>query len=316
MLGGQGFFRGSSILTSGTAGTGKTTLAAHFIDAACRRGEQALYFAFEESPSQLFRNMRSIGIDLDRWVKKGLLHVHAARPTTFGIEMHLVQIYRVLLEHQPKAVVLDPLSSLNSAGAKQEVQGMVLRIIDHLKSIGATAFFTTLTSGSEPLETTGVNVSSLVDTWLLLRDVEADGERNRIIYVLKSRGMAHSNQLREFKLTGHGAELLPAYLGPSGVLTGSARIKQEAKELEMDAREHARSKQTELALTRKLRALEAEIATLEAEKAAHEVELKSLFADHELSRAAVIEQRAAMAASRKVKEPAQSSRTNGRGSRL
>ena len=222
MLEGQGFYRGSSILVTGTAGTGKTSLAAHVVDSACRRGENCLYFSFEESPDQILRNMRSIGIDLGRWIKKGLLRIHATRPTAHGLEMHLAEMHRFIDEHKPQVVVLDPLTSLMSGGVQDgnDVTNMVLRVIDRLKQLGTTGFFTALTSGSDAIEATQVNVSSLVDTWLLLRDVESDGERNRVLYVLKSRGMAHSNQVREFLMTKQGVELREAYLGPGRCFNG------------------------------------------------------------------------------------------------
>ena len=220
MLAGRGYYRGSSVLVSGTAGSGKTSVAAHFVDAACRRGERAMYFAFEESQGQLIRNMRSIGIDLEPWIKSGLLRFHAARPTLYGLEMHLATIHKLVDDFQPQAVVIDPLSNFTSAGTTTEVKAMLMRLIDFFKSKQITAVFTNLTSGGGPSEQTDVGVSSLMDTWLLLRDIEVGGERNRSMYILKSRGMAHSNQLREFLLTDHGVELVDVYLGPEGVLTG------------------------------------------------------------------------------------------------
>ena len=218
MLGGKGFFRGSSILVTGTAGTGKTSLAAHFVDAACARGEKCAFFSFEESADQIIRNMRSIGFDLGRWVKKGLLHFHASRPTTFGLEMHLAKIHKVIQDFDPRNVVLDPVTALLHSGSTAETKSMLLRLVDFLKTSGITALMTTLTSGSGALEQTEVNISSLVDTWLLLRDLESGGERNRGLYILKARGIAHSNQIREFVLTGHGAELREVYLGDAGCL--------------------------------------------------------------------------------------------------
>lgn len=316
MLEGKGFYRGSSILLSGTAGTGKTSMAAHFVDGACRRGEPCLYFSFEESPNQLMRNMRSIGIDLARWVKKGLLHIHAARPTTFGLEMHLVQMHKLLEQHQPRAVVVDPLSSLIAGGNRLDTESLVLRIIDHLKASGATAFFTSLTSGGGALEATELKVSSLVDTWLLLRDTESDGERNRVMYVLKSRGMAHSNQVREFLLTGHGVQLRPAYLGPSGVLTGSARVAQESKERAAEISRRHEAEQRQLMLNRKLRALEAQILTLQAEREAEEQELRTVSQQSEVWRQAAVEERQAMATSRKVNTAVRAERPNGRGAKV
>jgi len=302
MLEGRGFYRGSSILVSGTAGTGKSSMATHLVDAACARGESCLYFSFEESPDQILRNMRSIGIDLGRWIKKGLLHIHSTRPTSYGLELHLVEMHNLLEQHKPKVVVVDPLSSLMSGAGDNtnDLTNMVLRVIDRLKHLGITGFFTSLTSGGHAAEATEVNISSLVDTWLLLRDMESDGERNRVLYVLKSRGMAHSNQLREFLMTKNGVALRDAYLGPAGVLTGSARLAQEAREREEASRATRESEERKLALNRKLRTAEAQIMALEAEKQAAELELKAAAKDEEDQRNSVLTQRAEMARSRKV----------------
>jgi len=230
MLGGQGVYRGSSILVSGTAGTGKTSIAAYFVEAACRRGERALYFAFEEAPAQIMRNMRSIGLDLEPWVERGLLRFHAARPTLYGLEMHLTTIHKALNDFNPQVVVLDPISNLTSVGTTLEVKSTLNRIIDYMKMQQITGVFTNLTMGGESLEHTDVGVSSLMDTWILLNCLELGGERNRVLYLLKSRGMAHSNQVREFLLTDQGVDLVHVYLGPGGVLTGAARASQEARD--------------------------------------------------------------------------------------
>jgi circadian clock protein KaiC len=215
MLGGKGFHRGSTILVSGTAGTGKTSLAASFVDAACRRGERCLYFSFEESPDQIARNMRSIGLNLEQWSKKSLLQFHSSRATFYGLEMHLAIIHKIVQEFQPKVVVIDPVGSLIHAGNTRDAQTMLIRLIDFLKQQQITAFLTNLTSGGAALERTDVEISSIVDTWLFTRDIELDGERNRALYVLKSRGTAHSNQLREFRLTERGIDLLDVYVGPT-----------------------------------------------------------------------------------------------------
>jgi circadian clock protein KaiC len=230
MLGGKGYYRGTSILVSGTAGTGKTSLSAHFALESAKRGERVLYLAFEESPRQLLRNMRSIGVDLEPYVKKGLVHIHASRPTLHGLEMHLVKIHKMVADLNPAAVIVDPISNFMDAGTEQDAQTMLLRLVDFLKARQITAFFTHLNSGGSATEKTDVGISSLIDTWLLLRDIELGGERNRGLYVLKSRGMKHSNQIREFLLTAEGIELQDVYLGPEGVLTGSMRAAQEARE--------------------------------------------------------------------------------------
>ncbi|EMI15748.1 protein containing Circadian clock protein KaiC, central region [Rhodopirellula maiorica SM1] len=207
MLGGKGFYRGSSVLVSGTAGSGKSSLAAHLTHAACLRDERVLYIAMEESPDQIIRNMRSIGLDLARFASNGLLRLHAIRATSSGIEQHLVHFYKLVRRFQPSVVVVDPISSMERGGTFFDANSMVTRLIDFLKTQGATAFLTNLTSGDAALEQTSLDISSLVDTWLLLRDVESDFERHRVLYVLKSRGMAHSRRLRPFQITDHGIVL-------------------------------------------------------------------------------------------------------------
>jgi len=273
MLGGQGFFRGTSILVSGTAGTGKSSLCAHFADATCRRGERCLYFALEESQQQITRNMRSIGLDLDQWARSGLLQFHASRPTLFGLEMHLATIFRAVTQFEPQVVIVDPLSNLSSIGSFNEVMATLLRMIDFLKARQITAMFTSLVSNGDAENDTQLGVSSLMDTWLSLRNLESNGERNRGLYVLKSRGMHHSNQIREFLLTDHGVQLVNVYLGEGGILTGSARINQETRE-----RAESAARQEELAmlqrrLDRRKAAMEAQIAALRAELAAEEEDL-------------------------------------------
>jgi circadian clock protein KaiC len=231
MLGGAGYFRGSTVLVSGTAGTGKTSVAAHFVEASCRRGESVVYFALEEPQGQILRNMRSIGLDLEKWVKRGTLHFHAARPTVFGLEQHLVTMHKVVEQLRPKAVVIDPISSLGNAGGPLDVKAMSVRLFDFLKMSSITALLTYLSSPSA-LEETEIGISSLIDTWLQVRDLEKDGERTRALYVMKSRGMAHSNQVREFLITNDGIQLVDVYVGTDGVLTGSARLARERREQE------------------------------------------------------------------------------------
>src|SRR5580704_1008334 len=279
MLGGEGFYRGTTILVSGTAGTGKTSLAAHFVNAACQRGERCLYFSFEESPGQLIRNMRSIGLNLEQWTKKGLLQFHSSRATFYGLEMHLAIIHKIVQEFQPKAVVLDPVGSLIQAGNVRDAHTMLIRLIDFLKQRGVTAFLTNLTSGGEALERTDVEISSIVDTWLFMRDVELDGERNRALYVLMSRGMAHSNQLREFLLTPQGIDLLDVYVGPEGVLTGSSRLSQEAREQAAALARRQEAERRDRDRTRKREALEARIAALRKEFEVDEAEAETASAE-------------------------------------
>jgi circadian clock protein KaiC len=264
MLEGKGYYRGSTVLISGTAGVGKTSVAAHFAEAACKRGERVLYFCFEESPNQLMRNMLSIGIKLEPWVRKGLLQFQATRPTFYGLEMHLAVTHKIVNAFNPDIVILDPINTFVVGEKEFEVKTMLMRIVDFLKSKQITALFTSLTSGDSVLESSDVGISSLIDTWLLLRDIELNGERNRGMYVLKSRGMANSNQIREFILTDHGVELREVYIGASGVLTGSARIAQEALEnAEVLTRKHDIERRKR-ELERKRRVLETQLATLHA----------------------------------------------------
>ena len=253
-----GFYRGTSVLISGTAGTGKTSIGAHFAAAACQRGERCLYLAFEESPSQIIRNMRSIGLDLAPHVDSGLLRIHSSRPTLHGLELHLTTIHHEVDRFGAQVVVVDPITNFLSAGSNREVNSLLMRIIDLLKARQITAIFNSLTSGGYDEESTQVGVSSLMDTWFLLRMVEGNGERNRVLYVLKSRGMAHSNQVREFLLTGEGIELVDVYLGPEGVLTGSARLAQEARSQVAQLAEQQELQRRQRELARKRQLLEAE----------------------------------------------------------
>jgi len=207
MLDGKGFYRGSSVLLSGTAGTGKSSLSAAFVDAACSRGERCLYFAFEESTNQILRNMRSIGIDLASHVKKGLLQFHVARPTLYGLEMHLVTMYDLINEHNPDVVVLDPITDFFAVGTKAEVKATITRMIDFLKTKQITAFFTSYTTEEDGDDQSIVGISSLIDAWISLRNLEINGERHRGLFILKSRGMPHSNQIRSFQLTDHGIQI-------------------------------------------------------------------------------------------------------------
>jgi circadian clock protein KaiC len=266
MLGGKGFFRGTSILVSGGAGTGKSSMAAQFVQAACQRGERALYIASEQSADEVFRNMRSIGIDLEPWVKRGLLHFYASRPGSYSLERHLVTIHNVTREFDPRVVVIDPITNFNAVGGRLEVRSMVTRLIDTFKSRSITALFTSLTSGdSMSPEMSEVGISSQMDAWLLLRNLESNGERNRGLYVLKSRGMAHSNQIREFLLTDHGVNLVDVYVGPSGLVTGSARVALEASEREAEEERKRLLQRKALDLKQKRRQMEEQIARLRFE---------------------------------------------------
>jgi len=298
MLGGQGFFRGTSILTSGTAGTGKSTISAHFADATCRRGERCLYFALEESPAQIVRNMRSVGLDLEPWVEQGLLEFHASRPTLFGLEMHLVTIFRAVQELDPQVVIVDPLSNLASVGSENEVMAALLRLVDFLKSRQVTALFVSLTGNGDIENATELGVSSLMDSWLSLRNLESNGERNRGLYVLKSRGMKHSNQIREFLLTDHGVELVDVAVGAEGILTGSARLSQEARERAESALRREELETLQRRLGRRKAGVEAQIANLRAELEAEEEETAKRLRQAARQEQDRIAQRAAMTSAR------------------
>jgi circadian clock protein KaiC len=275
MLDGKGYYRASSILVSGTAGTGKTSLSAHLADAACARGEKCVFFSFEESSNQIIRNMRSIGIDLARWVERGLLYFHASRPTTFGLEMHLVKMHKLIMDIAPSVVIVDPITGLLHSGTPSETRSMVLRLVDFLKEQRITALMTNL-SGKATEEQTGINISSLVDTWLLLRDIESSGERNRGLYILKARGVAHSNQIREFLLTDRGVELRDVYLGAAGLLTGSARVAQEAKDASAALVAQYELERKQLLIQGKRKALEAQMAALQLDMDTEEEALRQL----------------------------------------
>jgi len=281
MLGGEGFYRGSSVLVTGTAGTGKTSLASYFADATCRRGERCLYMAFEESEGQLVRNMRSIGLDLPTWTKKGLLHTHATRPTAHGLEMHLATAHRLINDFRPRAVVLDPISTFLGAGTSTQAESMLMRLIDFVKGEQITALFTSLTPGGSHMEQSQAGISSLIDTWILMRDVEIGGERNRCLYILKSRGMAHSNQVHEFLLTDHGVELRDVYVWPEGVLTGARRLTQEAREEAATLSRHQTVERRQRDLDRKRRALETQIALQQSQFEAEQEELARLVAQEQ-----------------------------------
>ncbi len=298
MLGGGGYYRGSSVLVSGTAGSGKSSLSAHFAAAACRRGERCVYFAFEESEDQVVRNMSSIGVDLATPLKEGRLKFHAARPTLYGLEGHLALMHKVVRQAEPQVVIVDPISTFLSVSAANDVKALLVRLMDFLKARQITAFFTSLTTPGGSLEQTDIGISSLIDTWLLLRDLESGGERNRGLYVLKSRGMSHSNQVREFLLTDRGIQLVDVCVGPEGVLTGSARRAEEARERTgIAAREEEIARQRrELDLRRQV--MEARIATLHTEFKMEEEQLERLIEAEGRSRDRLAMERAEILRSR------------------
>ncbi len=279
-----GFYRGSSILTSGTAGTGKTSIAVSFADAACKRGEKCLYFAFEESPQQIIRNMRSIGIDLQKHVDAGLLEFYASRPTLYGLEMHLVAIHKAILKFNPTTVILDPITNLITVGSFSDVKSMLVRLIDFLQVQQITVMFTALTLSTVINDQTDDGVSSLVDSWLFISDIEMNGERNRGLYIMKSRGMHHSNQIREFVITDHGLNLVDVYLGPDGILTGSARESQVLLEETGHVLHSNAIGRKDRELLRKRKVLEAKIDSLKTEFESAEEELNKIYIEEDIKR--------------------------------
>lgn len=298
MLSKGGYFKGSSVLISGLAGTGKSTFGAAFVDAACMRGERSLFFAFEESPDQIVRNMRSVGIELGRHVKSGLLRFEAARPSLFGFEMHLARMNRDIEQFEPATIVVDPISAFR--GPSSEIHATLVRLADICKTRGITALFTSLSGVAEGMSESERSVSSLMDTWISLADVEADGERNRVLHVLKSRGMSHSKQIREYELRDDGIHLIIPYLGPEGVLTGAARLAQEAREREAEREKSESMEQRKRQMARKRGALERQIAEMRAALDAEETEI-SEFVDYQNTRSAsATSDRAAMARKRGV----------------
>jgi len=282
MLGGKGFFKGSSILVSGTAGTGKTSIAACFANEACAQKKRCMYFAFEESPNQIIRNMKSIDVDLQKHLESGFLKFHASRPTLHGLEEHLVSMHKLIKNFNPDVVILDPITNLITVGAVSEVKAMLVRLIDFLLDQQITVLFTALSSNTTVNEQTDEGVSSLVDTWLSVRDIEHNGERNRGLYIMKSRGMKHSNQVREFIITDKGIDLVDVYLGPEGILTGSAREAQKLLE-QNDAALRANAIDVkDREIERKRKVLEAKISSLQAEFESAEEELNRTFIQEEL----------------------------------
>jgi circadian clock protein KaiC len=298
LLGGLGYYRGSSVLISGSAGTGKSTLAVAFAAAACQRGERCLYLAFEESQSQILRNMRSVGYHLEPLVKRDLLRFHAARPTCQGLESHLATIHDLVTSFKPAAVVLDPVTNLTTIGSQMDVKSMLARIIDFLKSKQVTLVATSLTAGGDDEQQSEVGISSLMDTWILVRNLEANGERNRGLFILKSRGMAHSNQVREFVLSDKGIHLVDVYTGQGTVLAGSARVAQVARERAEEALAQ-QEMQVQCAAAEERRAsAAAQIAALQVQMRAAEEELKRLAMAAALRDNSVVLSRAAISRSR------------------
>ncbi len=298
MLGLKGFFKGSSILVSGTAGTGKTSISGCFANETCNRKERCIYFAFEESPNQIIRNMLSINMDLQKHIDDGYLKFHASRPTLNGLEMHLVAIHKMIREFKPSVVILDPITNLITVGSVSEVKSLLIRLIDFLQAEQVTVMFTALTLNDNVTGQTDESISSLVDAWLLVRDVEFNGERNRGLYVMKSRGMKHSNQVREFVISDAGLELVDVYLGPEGVLTGSARETQQLHEQTgVVLREHAVSRK-DREIQRKRSLLEGKIANLKEEFESFQEELNKTYIEEELRKEVMDKNRSQLTSNR------------------
>src|ERR1700722_1928292 len=300
MLGVGGYYRGSTVLMSGTAGMGKSSFAAALARSVSERGERVLYFAFEESAKQIVRNMRSVGIDLQPHLDSGRLRIIAQRPFLYGLEMHLVTMHKEVDRFRPGVVIVDPISNLISAGTPREVTAMLTLLIDFLKGEGITGFFTVLTENGGRLETSDVGISSLIDTWMLVRDIEVSGERNRGLYVLKSRGMNHSNQIREFLLSSKGIKLVEVYLGPAGMLTGSARVALEEQERDASMRQADESELKLAQLEHKRKAMEAHIEALRAEFEADSAAVKKAVSLDTKREKRLIENQSVMAKSRRV----------------
>jgi circadian clock protein KaiC len=302
MLEGKGYFKGSSVLVSGMAGSGKSTVASHFVDSMSASGQRCIYFAMEESQQQITRNMRSVGLNLQKWADQGLLKFSARRPNLFGLETHLAAMHRDVSDFDPAAVVIDPLSALMGAGVSGDVHSMVLRLVDFLKARGVTAVFTNLGRGIAENTTTEMQISSLMDTWLLLSNRESNGEHNRQLYLLKSRGMAHSNQVREFVLSAEGIKLRDAYVGPEGVLTGSARLAQEAKDKAASLVRAQDMERRSRELERKRREIAAQIEILQAQLASEADEETLLGREGVAREDQLAADRVAMGTSRQVRE--------------
>jgi circadian clock protein KaiC len=291
MFSGGGYYKGSSVLVSGTAGTGKTSIASSFANQACSDGRKCLFFAFEESPHQIIRNMKSIGIDLQSHIDSGLLKFYASRPTLYGLEMHLVAIHKEIKKYQPEVVVLDPITNLITIGSVSEVKSMLVRLIDFLQEQQITVMFTALTLNNIINEQTDEGVSSLVDAWLSIKDIEVNGERNKGLYVMKSRGMRHSNQVREFVIEDTGVNLLDVYLGPDGILTGSAR---ESHRLEEETGQLLHTNALDLKdreLQRKRKVLESKIDSLRTEFESTEEELNKIYTEEKIKKDVIAQTR-------------------------
>jgi circadian clock protein KaiC len=300
MLGGAGFYRGTTVLVSGTPGSGKSSLSAHYLAAACARGERVLAFTYEESPDQVIRNMASIGLDLRRWVDQGLLRFIAARPSMYGLEMHLAVMLKAIDSFAPHSVIIDPISNLVRAGTESEAQTLVVRLLDFLKTHGITAILTHPTNDAEHVGRTDLAISSIIDTWILVQTLQSGGERNRTLYILKSRGMAHSNQIREFVITSTGTSLIDVYTGPDGVLTGAERASREAQARAETILQRQQIAQRERQNARRRRTIEAQITALREQLSEEETETGLDIAEAKAAVAQLEQDRSAMAKRRRA----------------
>jgi circadian clock protein KaiC len=304
MLGGKGYFKGSSILVSGTAGTGKTSIACSFANSVCKKGQRCMFFAFEESPQQIIRNMRSIDIDLQQHIDNGLLQLFASRPMLNGLEMHLVMFQKAIRAFNPNVVILDPITNLVTVGSESEVKSFLIRLIDFLQSTQTTVMFTALTSSDNSAGQSDESISSLVDAWLMVRDIELNGERNRGMYVMKSRGMKHSNQVREFVIDDKGLELVDVYLGAEGVLTGSAREAQQLHEKTGVILRNHELLREDREIDRRRKIVESQISNLRDEFEAFQEEVKKAYIEEELRKDVLAKNRAQIVRNRN-EEPEQ-----------
>lgn len=304
MLGGKGYYRGSSILISGTAGTGKTSFAAEFGKSACEKGERCIYFAFEESPGQIIRNMKSIGIDLQPYIDAGLMQINASRPMAYGLEMHLIMMRRLIDKFGPSIVIIDPISNLTNVGTQIDVKFTLIKLIDYLKLKNIIAVCTSLVEHESIEGSNAQGISSLIDTWINLRFFENSNERNRGISVIKSRGMAHSNQIREYLLTDHGVKIEDVYLGPSGsLLMGLSRAAQEAREMAEAVVQSQNTSRKKRELESKLKVLDAQITALISESEMQKEELNKLTSESELRSEVIAKEKSEMARIRKADKP-------------
>ena len=275
MLGGKGLYRGSTVYITGPSGAGKTSISSSFANGACSRGERALFLAFEESSDQIIRNMKSIGLSLDKWVNEKLLYFYTARATTNSLEGHLDNIMTMVREVEPTCVVLDPISAFRPIANENETKLMLIRLNDYLRARKITTVFTALSSDGEYSEHADVQLSSIADTWIVVRIMDYKGERNNVMQLMKSRGMSHSRQMKEMYFTGNGLKLQNVYQGPEGVLTGAARIGQEKYEKLKEARNVIEIDKNRKKIERKKSLLEASIEALKHE---YEEELEALHA--------------------------------------